>query len=314
MSAKIFLSYRRADTQGFAHAIYNSLIQAFKEDQVFMDVNTLVPGIDAVKAIELAVKGCDILLAIIGNQWEHIQDENGHRRLNNPDDFVRIEIAHAIKNEITIIPVLVNDAQMPSPDDLPEDLKLLSRRQALKIGDHFNSDVSHLIEVINKTLLRQKVEQGNKKKQATRKTRQKEQLTLVQDINIESSIQKGDQLLLEGNGDIAKRIFIFILDQAKNNHLNNYIPLIKHRITLCQDLIKHTDQFHDTLAEIAYFNNQRAWNSVQDLIERFLNNLPSDPQFDKIRNHMLDINRETIRLQEFSKNNHPTSEQEGKTQ
>lgn len=309
MSTKIFLNYRRADTQGYAHAIYNSLIQAFEEDQVFMDVNTLVPGIDAVKSLEDAVEECDILLAVIGNQWEHIRDKNGHRRLDKPDDFVRIEIAHALKRGIAVIPVLVNDAQMPSPDNLPEDLKLLTRWQAHKIGDHFNLDVSHLVEAINKTLKRLRIERVDKKREETRKIRQKEQIAKIQEINIESSIRKGDQLLIEGNGDIAKRVFIFILDQAKNNHLNKYIPILKHKISLCQELIRRTDQFHETLREISNLKNQREWNSVHNLIEGFLNNLPSDPQFDKIRNHMLDFQNEIIRQQELSsENSNSTSE------
>jgi hypothetical protein len=297
MPAKIFLSYRRADARGFAHAIYNSLTQAFAEDHIFMDVNTLIPGVDAVKALEDAVEECTILLAVIGNQWEHIKDENGQRRLDKPEDFVRIEISHALKLGITVIPVLVNEAKMPSSENLPEDMKLLSRRQAHNIGDHFNSDVSLLIEVIKKTLIQLSTEQEGRKREETRR---KEQIADAEKINIESSIQKGDQLFFDGNGDIAKRIYLFIIDQVKNNHLDIYIPTLKQKISLCQELIRYTDQFHEILDEISKFRDQKDWGKIRELIDIFSSNLPKGVQFNKIRNHMLSVQNEIIRLQEIS--------------
>ena len=116
-----------------------------------MDVDTLVPGTDFVVSLENAVGACDIFLAIIGPVWETVEDEGGVRRLDNPEDFVRIEIAHALERGIPVIPVLVGGARMPSSENLPENLKSLARRHAFLIGDHLRPDVQRLIDVLEKT-------------------------------------------------------------------------------------------------------------------------------------------------------------------
>ena len=93
-----------------------------------------------------------MLLAVIGPRWLTIADAAGRRRLDNPDDFVRLEISTALKRKIRVIPLLVEGAAMPYSTDLPDDLKLLARRNALTIGVHFHPDVDRLIEVLEKVL------------------------------------------------------------------------------------------------------------------------------------------------------------------
>ena len=149
---KIFISYRRADSAGYAGRIYDRLTAHFGEDTVFMDVDTIEAGLDFVEVLQNAVQSCDVLIALIGRSWLNIKDETGKRRLDNPEDFVRLEISTALKRKIRVIPLLVHGATMPYATDLPDDLKLLSRRNALTIGTRFHPDVDYLITVLDKVL------------------------------------------------------------------------------------------------------------------------------------------------------------------
>jgi TIR domain-containing protein len=144
------MSYRREDSAGYAQAIYGRLIQKFSEDRVFMDVDTIEPGVDFVRAIEQAVEKCDLLIALVGKRWLESKGAEGPR-LNDPKDFVRIEIATALSRDIRIIPVLLDGTPMPAEDLLPPPLKLFARRNAIEIGNtRFNSDIERLTTAINK--------------------------------------------------------------------------------------------------------------------------------------------------------------------
>src|SRR5262245_11800925 len=141
MMSKIFISYRRDDSAAYAHAIYSQLVQHFSKDHVFMDVDTVEFGVDFVHAIEEAVGKCDVLVALIGKRWANVK--NGSKsRLDDPNDFVRLEISPALARNIRVIPVLVDGMSMPSVDTLPHPLKPLSRRNAIEISNtRFNFDV-----------------------------------------------------------------------------------------------------------------------------------------------------------------------------
>ncbi len=132
--SRIFINYRRQDSEGYVGRLYDTLLQYFAHSDLFMDVDSIKPGADFLVALEEAVANCDVLLAIIGPHWAGIVDEAGNRRLDNWNDFVRIEIASAIKQNKFVIPVLVGHAQMPSPDKLPDDLAPLVRRNAIEIS------------------------------------------------------------------------------------------------------------------------------------------------------------------------------------
>ena len=134
---KIFISYRRKETQGFAIALFNQLVDRFGEEAIFMDIDILRPGVNFVDEIGEAVGQCEVLIALIGNQWLSIEDEDGNRRLENSDDFVRIEIATALERGIRVIPVLVMGAKMPMIHDLPDQLKMLASIHAFSITDRF---------------------------------------------------------------------------------------------------------------------------------------------------------------------------------
>jgi TIR domain len=131
MAGKVFINYRRGDEPGFAGRLFDRLEQAFQSHQLFMDVDSIAPGRDFIRELEDQVDQCDVLLAIIGQDWVSAKDDQGYRRLDKPDDFVRIEIESGLKLGKRVIPVLINNAQMPSADLLPEPLKPLARRNAV---------------------------------------------------------------------------------------------------------------------------------------------------------------------------------------
>jgi hypothetical protein len=150
--ANIFVNYRREDSAGHAGRLFDRLSQRFPE-RVFMDVDTIQPGIDFVESIEQAVGCCEVLIVMIGREWLHLEDAAGKRRLDNPNDFVRLEIAAALDRNIRIIPVLVEGTAMPRPDDLPPDLARLTRRNAIELSDvRWTFDVDRLILTIEAVL------------------------------------------------------------------------------------------------------------------------------------------------------------------
>lgn len=155
-SPGIFICYRRDDTAGHAGRLYDRLTAHFGDQEVFIDVDLIKPGEDFVYAVEEAVGSCDVLLALIGRSWLASRNE-GVRRLDNPDDLVRLEIAAALAHGIHVIPVLVQDTQMPRPEDLPEELRPLVRRNALELSDlRWNYDVDQLIAAVERGLARKR--------------------------------------------------------------------------------------------------------------------------------------------------------------
>ena len=132
---EIFISYRREDAPAHAGRLYDSLVDEFGPDQVFMDVDTLEPGVDFVERIHSAVGSADALLVVIGRGWLNAKNLDGERRLEDPEDFVRLEIGLALRGDPVVIPVLVGGATMPAEEELPTDLALLARRNALALSD-----------------------------------------------------------------------------------------------------------------------------------------------------------------------------------
>lgn len=146
MGRAIFISYRRDDTEGEAGRLFDDLVRAFGDNSVFMDVSGINPGVDFRKAIDDNVASCGVLLAMIGPTWATISNSDGARRLDDPNDFVRLEIASALGRNIAVIPVLVHDAKMPHPEQLPDNLKDLAYRNSVEVTHtRWNSDVQLLI-------------------------------------------------------------------------------------------------------------------------------------------------------------------------
>jgi trehalose/maltose transport system substrate-binding protein len=153
MRGQIFISYRRDDVVGFTGRLSDRLGLHFGKDKIFLDVSAIDLGVDFVEEIEKSVGACDVLIVVIGKRWLTSTDEEGRRRLDNPEDFVRLEIATALKRGIRVIPVLVDGASMPQPSELPDDLKALVRRQALEMAnERFEADSERLIKALKQTL------------------------------------------------------------------------------------------------------------------------------------------------------------------
>ena len=147
----VFISYRREDSAGYAGRLYDRLVAHFGAERVFMDVEGIDPGTDFVDAIEGAVSSCKVLIVLIGNEWMDVTDDNGRRRLEDPNDFIRLETGIALKRDIRVLPVLLEGAKMPTADNLPDDLTGLSRRQAIEISHkQWEASSRNLIETLDK--------------------------------------------------------------------------------------------------------------------------------------------------------------------
>ncbi|MGA6828314.1 toll/interleukin-1 receptor domain-containing protein [Nitrospira sp. NS4] len=145
----IFISYRREDSAGYTGRLYDHLSRHFGPERVFMDIDAIAPGEDFVEVLQRNVTSCDALVVVIGKSWLACVDQQGHRRLDDPHDFVRLEIATALDRRIPVIPTLVGGAVMPREQDLPDALILLARRQAMEISDmRFQQDCLRLIDVL----------------------------------------------------------------------------------------------------------------------------------------------------------------------
>ncbi len=146
----IFICYRRDDSAANAGRLSDALCDRFGRNSVFMDIDTIEPGVDFIEEIERAVGHCDVLIALIGPHWLDATDARG-RRLDNPRDLVRLEIETALGRKIRVIPALIGGAEMPQPDELPDALATLARRNALELSDRrFRTDVQLLFEVLEK--------------------------------------------------------------------------------------------------------------------------------------------------------------------
>jgi len=141
----IFISYRRSDSEGEAGRLADELNRRFGEHAVFMDVDTIQPGRDFRKAIDDSIRSCDVLLALVGPDWLGAADAAGHPRLFNESDYVRLEIASALKRDIAVIPVLVRGARMPTASVLPPDLADFAYRNCVELTHaRWRSDVQFL--------------------------------------------------------------------------------------------------------------------------------------------------------------------------
>lgn len=149
---KIVISYRHTDTTAIAGRIYDKLRGHFGAQSVFMDVVSNTPGLDFRRQIALALRRCDVMIAVIGTKW--LGERRGRPRIMEEHDFIHIEIQTAQKSEIPIIPVLIDDAEMPAPNDLPEDIREFSYAHAAEVnsGRNFHRDTDELITAIEARL------------------------------------------------------------------------------------------------------------------------------------------------------------------
>jgi hypothetical protein len=146
----VFISYRRADSDDIVGRIYDRLVKRFGKESVFKDVDAIPLGADFRIAIDNSLGSCQLLLAVIGQDWLTITEDNGGRRLDNPRDYVRLEVEMALDRGIPVIPVLVRRAIMPSSTDLPLAIRSLAYCNGISVRSDpdFHRDIDRLIEQI----------------------------------------------------------------------------------------------------------------------------------------------------------------------
>lgn len=149
IAGKVFISYRREDSLAYSRLLRQSLSKYVKEENLFMDITTIRDGEDFVDAIDQAITYCDSVIVVIGPTWSSCTDDQGVRRLEKGDDFVRLEVATAFAESKLVVPVLVGDASMPSADELTADIAELWRRHARELSDsRWEYDVSELAKAL----------------------------------------------------------------------------------------------------------------------------------------------------------------------
>jgi tetratricopeptide (TPR) repeat protein len=148
----VFISYRRSDSGGWAGRLFDHLSMRFGKDLVFQDFDDIKSGTDFLKVIRTAIKVCDVVLVLIGPHW--LKNAEGRRRLDNPQDVLRMEISEALKGAKTVIPILLGGASMPSAENLPDPIKSLARQHAVEVTDsRWDYDVGQLIERLRELIL-----------------------------------------------------------------------------------------------------------------------------------------------------------------
>src|SRR4051794_22846107 len=142
----VFINYRRSQTAGEARALYQDMVEALGPGRVFMDVDDIAVGQDFRSVLADKLQGCELMLALIGRDWVDSRDEQGRRRLDNAADFVRIEIATALKRDVPVVPVLLQGAPMPPAEALPEEVRGLAFRNGFELSHtRWESDVRELL-------------------------------------------------------------------------------------------------------------------------------------------------------------------------
>ena len=178
----IFINYRRSDAPGYVRALVSDLRHSFGSRHVFLDFATIEAGSDFTETIERAVDSCEVLLAVIGPSWLTAASAIGQPRIQDPDDFVALEIASALKRKIPVIPVLVNEAQMPERANLPHQLQSLASLQAIVMShDRWDDDMKNLVSAIgNHTIAPRLARQYDDAKRKLKRGRWEEALSEFQ--------------------------------------------------------------------------------------------------------------------------------------
>lgn len=149
--AGIFISYRRDDSRHAAGRLADDLAAAFGAQSIFRDVESIAPGVDFEVALDQALANCAVMLVVIGPRWATITDREGRRRLDQPNDWIRMEVARALARNVRLIPVMLEDTPLPDVAALPEDLRGLVRRQALPLSDgRWKGDLARLVETLER--------------------------------------------------------------------------------------------------------------------------------------------------------------------
>jgi hypothetical protein len=149
----LFVCYRRDDTQHAAGRLHDRLTEAYGSDRVFMDIDSVPLGVDFVEHVSHQIARCAAVVVMIGRKWLRLKGKDRRRRLDSEDDLVRAEIAAALQQKIPVIPLLVENAKMPSATDLPDNIRLLARRNGIELSaTRWKTDVERLIKELDRVM------------------------------------------------------------------------------------------------------------------------------------------------------------------
>ena len=158
MAGRIFISYRRTDAKADARSIYQRLQRDFGSRRLFIDVDTIGKGVDFRTELAAALAATSVMLVLIGKDWLTSCNDKGKRRLDDPADYVRLEIASALAAKKRVLPILIDGADMPAEAVLPDDLKPFASQQASRLAhDNFNSDMAGIVASIASTVPRSRL-------------------------------------------------------------------------------------------------------------------------------------------------------------
>jgi hypothetical protein len=154
MQDGVFLSYRRIDSSAYTGRLYDYLVDHFYQDQIFIDVERIPGGDEFSVVLNHALDGSAAVIVVIGPRWLNADDGKGGRRLDSPDDWVRMEVSSSLKrSDVKVFPVLVGGATLPKADDLPDDMKALVGRNAREVSDtRWDYDAKKLMNDIRSAL------------------------------------------------------------------------------------------------------------------------------------------------------------------
>jgi hypothetical protein len=146
----VFISYRRQTAAGEARALFSDLVARLGRSCVFMDVDSISLGRDFRNELQTTLAACEVMLVLIDRDWAAAKDERGQVRLENADDFVRMEIEAGLKRDIAVTPVLVKGAQMPAAEELPAEIRSLAYRNGFELShNRWESDVREMVRRLN---------------------------------------------------------------------------------------------------------------------------------------------------------------------
>jgi hypothetical protein len=149
----VFVCYRRQDAEDAAGRLHEELVGVYGRERIFMDIDSVPLGVNFVTHTREQIQGCGVVLVMIGRSWNTITDSDGSRRLADPADHVRIEVATALKHGIPVIPILVQNAPMPRLVDLPEDIRDLAFQNGMKLTPEFwRTGVAKLIKELDRII------------------------------------------------------------------------------------------------------------------------------------------------------------------
>jgi hypothetical protein len=151
---QIFISYRRSDSPDVIGRIYDVLAESFGAENVFRDLDSIPVGTPFPSFLEETLGNTDVVLVVIGPDWLHVRNAEGQRRLDDPDDFVRIEVETALRLGVPVVPVLVSNSRMPGHAELPEPIRglVLHNGLAVRPDPDFHTDMARLINRLEELL------------------------------------------------------------------------------------------------------------------------------------------------------------------